>query len=311
MSQSGATLSLRNTAFWRTGRWAEALGGHLDEAPKGFPPVDFSRPVGDPGILGPESVSWRINANPVALFTGGIAAVLFELAEPRVRAGVWHHSGFRSDPVGRLRRTGMTAMVTTYGARADVEVVTARVRDMHGRVRGTTPEGNPYDACDPELLRWVFTTARWGLLEGYVRYVNPRLSSMDRDRYHAEGCMVAPYYGVDNPPASAATAHAYLQAMEPRLSGHPALREFLALLSRAPVLTRTALPIQRLLIRAGMDLVPVWAQTKLQLDVSRSFQVPRALLTRRVASLAGNIIPRPARQACRRVGLAVNRLGTS
>jgi uncharacterized protein (DUF2236 family) len=30
--------------------------------------------------------------NPVTLFIGGVGAVLLELAEPRVRDGVWGHS---------------------------------------------------------------------------------------------------------------------------------------------------------------------------------------------------------------------------
>ena len=44
--------------------------------------------------------------NPVTMFIGGVAAVILELAEPRVRTGVWEHSRFSRDPVGRLRRTG-------------------------------------------------------------------------------------------------------------------------------------------------------------------------------------------------------------
>lgn len=52
----------------------------------------------------------------MALLVGGIAAVILELAEPRVHTGVWEHSLFRSDPVRRLQRTGLAAMATVYGA---------------------------------------------------------------------------------------------------------------------------------------------------------------------------------------------------
>ncbi len=73
---------------------------------------DFSEPRGEPALVGPDSVSWRIFKNPVTLFIGGVAAVILELAEPSVRSGVWDHSSFRRNAVMRLRRTGAAAMMT-------------------------------------------------------------------------------------------------------------------------------------------------------------------------------------------------------
>jgi uncharacterized protein (DUF2236 family) len=63
-------------------------------------------------------VSWRVFKNPLSLFIGGVSAVIMELAEPRVRTGIWEHTTFRVDPIRRLRRTGLAAMVTVYGARS-------------------------------------------------------------------------------------------------------------------------------------------------------------------------------------------------
>ena len=68
--------------------------------------VDFSTPAGAEALFAPDSVSWRVMKNPVALIVGGVAAVILELAEPRVRTGVWEHTSFRRDPVTRMRRTG-------------------------------------------------------------------------------------------------------------------------------------------------------------------------------------------------------------
>ena len=114
--------------------------------------INYLEPVGNPGIFGPDSVSWRVLSNPVTVFIGGVTAVLFELAEPRVRSGVWDHTDFRHDPVARMRRTGLAAMIFTYGSSRDVEAMSSRVRRMHDRVNGTTPDGQPYQANDPELL---------------------------------------------------------------------------------------------------------------------------------------------------------------
>ena len=68
-------------------------------APAGVPRVDFARPAGEPALFAPDSVSRIVFKNPVTLFIGGVAAVLLELAEPRVRDGVWQHSSFRSRPL--------------------------------------------------------------------------------------------------------------------------------------------------------------------------------------------------------------------
>ena len=83
--------------------------------------VDFTRPAGESALVSPDSVSWRVFKNPIALYVGGITAVLLELAEPRVRTGVWEHTTFRTDPIPRMERTGLAAMVTVYGARSEAE----------------------------------------------------------------------------------------------------------------------------------------------------------------------------------------------
>ena len=91
------------------------------------PSLDFSQPVGEAALVSPNSVSWRVFKNPLSLFIGGVTAVIMELAEPRVRTGVWEHTSFRVDPIQRLRRTGFAAMVTIYGARSTAEAMIARV----------------------------------------------------------------------------------------------------------------------------------------------------------------------------------------
>src|SRR5205085_11944967 len=111
--------------------------------------IDFSRPLGEAALLSPESVSWRVFKNPLSLVIGGVAAVIMELAEPRVRTGIWEHTTFRIDPIRRLRRTGLAALVTIYGARDTAEAMIARIRRMHDRVAGSTPAGKAYRANDP------------------------------------------------------------------------------------------------------------------------------------------------------------------
>jgi uncharacterized protein (DUF2236 family) len=116
--------------------------------------VDFTAPIGEPALTAPDLISWLVFKNPLALFVGGIAAVLLELAEPRVRAGVWNHSTFKSDPLRRIQRTGLAAMITVYGPRNEAETLITRVRRIHAAIRGVTPDGQAYHADDPRLLAW-------------------------------------------------------------------------------------------------------------------------------------------------------------
>jgi uncharacterized protein (DUF2236 family) len=72
-------------------RRLEAAAGNFIHPDSG-PEVDFGTPAGEPALMAPDSVSWQVFKNPLALFIGGIAAVILELAEPRVRTGVWNHT---------------------------------------------------------------------------------------------------------------------------------------------------------------------------------------------------------------------------
>ncbi|NML06082.1 oxygenase MpaB family protein [Sphingomonas sp. G-3-2-10] len=224
--------------------------------------MDFSQPRGEPAIVSPDSVSWRIFRNPVSMYVGGIAAVLLELGEPRVRHGVWDHSSFQRDPGARMRRTGMAAMMTVYGPRSEFEAMAARVRRMHGHVTGITPDGIPYRANDPELLLWVQVTAAWSFLAAYQAWVGP-VSAADRNLYYAEGAAGAALYGVEDPPLTEAAVDAIFADMAPRLGPSPILDELLGILATAPILPRPMRPLQGLVARAAVDLLPPALQDRI------------------------------------------------
>ncbi len=270
---------------------------------EGRPATDFSKPADEPALVPPQSVSWRVFKNPVALLVGGVAAVILELAEPRVRAGVCKFTGFRTDPVTRLRRTGLAAMITVYGARHEAEAMIAGVRRMHDKVSGATDTGEPYRANDPELLDWVHATAAFGFLEAYHHYVRP-LSHVERDRYYGEGKEAAALYGATGAPQNEAELKALFRAMAPRLERSAVIFEFLDIMRRAPVFPSPLRPMQRLLVRAAVELTPPAIRRKLGLEHEGLRFGERALV-----KLAGRFADRlvieasPAVQACRRLGL--------
>jgi len=269
--------------------------------------ADFLRPPGEAALVSPESVSWRVFKNPLSLFIGGVAAVIMELAEPRVRTGVWEHTTFRIDPIQRLRRTGRAAMLTIYGARSTAEAMITRVRRMHDRVAGSTPTGKAYRANDPELLNWVQGTAAYGFLQAYHAYVRP-LSDVERDRYYAEGTLAASLYG-----ASAAMSEAALEMrfkeMANRLERSDILFEFLAIMRSAPILPLPLRPVQSLLIRAAIDLTPHWLRRIVGLT-DHGLNPLESAVVRQIGAFADRLIleTNPAVQACRRMRLSANYL---
>jgi uncharacterized protein (DUF2236 family) len=265
--------------------------------------VDCSRPAGEPALVSPDSVSWRIFKNPVSLFIGGVTAVIMELAEPRVRTGVWEHTTFRVDPMRRLRRTGLAAMVTVYGPRSTAERMIARVRRVHDRITGITPSGEAYRANDPELLNWVHGTAAYGFAQAYHAYVKP-LSLLERNCYYAEGDPAAALYGATGAPTSEAELEMLFQAMAARLERSDIVFEFLAIMRSAPILPLLLRPFQQVLVGAAIDLTPHWMQKVLQLD-GHGLHSWEAELVRQTGAFADRLVleSSPAVQACRRMGL--------
>ena len=112
----------------------------------------YESPVGDVGLFGPDSVTWRVHADFPGMMSGGLSALLLQTLHPLALAGVWDHSNFRHDLLGRLRRTTAFVAATTYAPTAHARAEIERVRAIHERVAGTLPDGRRYSASDPALL---------------------------------------------------------------------------------------------------------------------------------------------------------------
>jgi uncharacterized protein (DUF2236 family) len=274
--------------------------------------VNFASPRGEPALVPPSSVSWRVFKNPVALFVGGVAAVMMELAEPSIRAGIWEHSSFRKDPIGRLRRTGLAAMTTVYGPRSVAESMIAGIVRMHAKVVGTTRGGVAYSASDAELLTWVHATAGYGFGQAYSRYVTP-LTAEDFDRLYREAVPTAKLYGAANAPSSGNSMSDFFTAMAPRLEASSILFEFLQIMRAAPAFPESMRWMQPVLVRAAVDILPPWLRDRLGLGPSYGLRIYERPIARLAGALADRIVlpDSPASQACVRLGLPINHLYTS
>ena len=263
---------------------------------------DFNQPVGEPALAPADGISWRVFANPVSLFIGGVVAVLLELAEPSVRSGVWDHSSFQRDPGMRLRRTGYAAMMTVYGPRSAAETLIARVVRMHGHIEGVTPEGLPYHANDPRLLDWVQATASFGFTEAYHQYVQP-LTAAEKDAAFAEAAPAARLYGASGAPLSWAAWEATLAATGPGLEGSDILADFMRIMGEAPIVPSPMRWVQRLLVRAAVEMTPEPVRSLPQLK-GRGLRFGEATLVKAIgrAATALPLGETPPAQAARRLG---------
>jgi uncharacterized protein (DUF2236 family) len=192
------------------------------------------------------------------MMIGGVSALLLQMLHPLALAGVWDHSDFRRDRLGRLRRTAQFITVTTYGATARADAAIDRVRRIHAHVAGTLPDGTPYEADDPALLTWVHVAEVDSFLRAYLRYREPGLSGAEQDRYLAQTATIARRLGAVDVPETRREIADYYDSVRPELRFDDRTRVVAdALLAPGDdVATSQAMA---LVAQAGVDLLPPWA----------------------------------------------------
>jgi uncharacterized protein (DUF2236 family) len=246
-------------------------------------------PADDPGLFGPASVTWRIHGDP-SMLVAGYRALLLQAVHPLVMAGFDDNSVFRSDPWGRLRRTGEWISTVTYGTTEAAERAGARLRRMHGRLApGIEPEsGHPYRVDDPELLLWVHVTEVESFLSTYRR-CGGRLRAGDGDRYVDEMRTSARLVGLDpfHVPATQREIADYYVSVRPTLRLTRTARRnvrygFFPPMPRWLRLATPAAPAWASLMTLAATMLPRWAR--------RLYGLPGLPTTDLVASANGRIL---------------------
>lgn len=222
-----------------------------------------------------------------SMFVGGLRAILLQSLHPLAMAGVAEHSDYRSDPWGRLQRTAEFLAATTFGPATLAEQSVARVRHVHRRVRGTAPDGRPYSAGDPHLLRWVHICEVDSFLAAYRRYGAAELSDADADQYVADMAVVASALGVNHPPTTVTQLRHEFRDFRHELAGTKAARDAARFLLIEPPLPLAARPAYALLGSAAVALLPVWARWPLRLPY---LPVSEAVLVRPAGAMVTRII---------------------
>ncbi len=195
-----------------------------------FKGLEFDGPEGDPGWFGPGSAVWHVHSHTSALIFGLQCAAFIERLDPSIFWMGSDHSRLverdeKGTPTGRFDQEGFQVRLahsvaffigTAYGSTATAEKVTQTVRAMHHTIKGIRPDGLPYDADDPEWLRWNYATVVWGIATAHELY-HP-MPLRDIDRYYREFVRVGHALGGTDLPATKAETLECLRSYLPRLA---------------------------------------------------------------------------------------------
>ena len=100
-------------------------------------------------------MTWRVHADRVFAI-GGVRALILQALHPLTMAAVAQQRGFEEDFWGRLDRTGRYVATLTYAPASQAQRLSAQIRGIHRKLRGTDPDtGEPFRLDRPDLLLWV------------------------------------------------------------------------------------------------------------------------------------------------------------
>lgn len=229
------------------------------------PPVrDLTKPIeGDPGLFGPDSITWRVHADG-SMLIAGVRALLLQTMHPLAMAGVADHSDYRRHPLDRLANTSQFVAATTFGTTEQADAAFELVTRVHQRVVGTAPDGREYSANDPHLLSWVHHAEVDSFLRTYQRYGAKKLSAFEADRYVNEMAVINDRLGGDYSARSVAELEEWMQTVRPELEAGQQALDAARWLMLAP-LPLSARPAYGVIFPAAVGLLPDWVRTELNL----------------------------------------------
>jgi uncharacterized protein (DUF2236 family) len=215
--------------------------------------TETSREAPDPGLFGPDSVTWKVAGDPV-MALAGITALLLQAVHPGALHGVLSNSSFRQDPWGRLARTADYVGTVSFGSTDEATAAGARVRGIHQRI----------GVDDPHLLQWVHVCEAWSFVT-VTRRCGLALTDAEVDRFWSEQRRAARLVGVRDAPASMAEAEDYFRDRRPELTVTRETRSILRFVGAPPMpgwvrLATPARPLWAGLAATAFGLMPGWAR---------------------------------------------------
>lgn len=211
--------------------------------------------MADLGYFGPDSVTWRIHSEPVAM-VGGLRALLLQALHPGAMRLLYERSNFQDDPWARFERTTTYVGIVCFAPTAEVDVAAARVRAVHAAL----------GIDDPEQLAWVHACLVDSFLAG-ARAAGIRLRPADRDQYVREQARAAELVGVaaSRTPHTTTELRDFITEIRPRLAGTPEAKQAarVVIVPPLPLPRRFVLPARlgwTTVSTLAVGLLPSWAR---------------------------------------------------
>lgn len=221
-------------------------------------------------------------ASDGVLIAGGARAILLQVADPVVAAGVARHSDFAHRPVERLRNTLTFAYAVVLGTPEDAEKVTANVARRHAPVNR---------ASDEQLQLWVAATLYDTAVRVHERVFGATTDAL-ADELYAEYARLGTSLAMPQKlwPASRAAFDTYFERRMTELTVTDDARQIahdLFAPVTAPTWLRAGLPLARLLT---IDLLPASVRDAYEFEWT-SRQQRRANRAWRVIRFLARITP--------------------
>lgn len=153
--------------------------------------------MGDAGMFGPQSVTWRVHVEPI-MWVAGLRALYLQSLHPRVMRGTYQNSAlFDNDKAwDRFLRTAQYVNIRTYGTTAEVAEAAGRVRAIHAGLSGFDPDtAESFRLNEPAGLLWVHCAE----IDSYIdiAYRAGVVNAAEADRYVDENRRAAEVVGLD------------------------------------------------------------------------------------------------------------------
>lgn len=159
-------------------------------------------PRADDGHYGPDSVTWRVFADPGSSL-GAQIAVFLQMLDAGMMTHFDRVSLTSEGPeamAARFQRTSAYLRDSVFADRAHADAAAAHVDMLHERATWTDPkDGHVEVAKVPEWQRWTWWTYIWSMIRGYQEFGPEELTTADADRLVVESRIGAKQLKVPEP----------------------------------------------------------------------------------------------------------------
>ena len=228
------------------------LSGSENGVPEWTPLVEAGE---DTGLFNPADAAWVVHAD-VATMIGGIRALLLQALHPGSLAGVMQHSRYEEDALGRLSGTIRWLTICTFGSKEALEVESARVREMHERVKGkfVNNDGTErnYKASDTDLLMWVHVAFTDSFLTAHQQY---GVKEINPDEYVKQWAGAVTPLGVVNTPSNFDELKATLASYDSQLRVDDKTKRVIQFIQNPPTFTGMTKLVYSIMFAAAFHLL--------------------------------------------------------